>query len=136
MLFTLNEIPTKLDVVVWFFVKSIVCHSEERTLDSSHEGASSSYWLTWVKCSGWFHIEMIFDKLNEGRYSRSSSHKFDAVKIDFFLCNDIFHFIETFYNCVEDRLTQFFELLSLHIVMKIVFFHEILDIKIVFNITR
>ena len=130
-----DEVPAELDTIVHFFVQGIVSNSEERTLDSGHKSTSSSNWLTGAESSWRFYTKALFNDMNKGRYSGSSSNKFDTVQVDFLLLDSILHSLHNFSNGGEDGLTDLLELLSFHVVPEIFLFHEIFDVELVLSDT-
>lgn len=56
------------------------------------------------------------------------------MHVDLLLAYDVLHLVQDLRNGCEDRLTDEFELLSLHVVVNIAVLHEALDIEVMFGV--
>ena len=131
----LDKIPVELNAIVDFFVQCVFLDLEQGTFDGSLKGTTSGDWFAGVESSWWLNLEHFLDRVNEKGNSGSTSNHFNAVKLNILGFQFVSNLTQNFLNFVENRLADLFELFSLHGVVNIIFFHQVFDVEIVFQIT-
>jgi len=130
-----DEIPVELYTIVNFFVQCVFLNSEERTLDGCLKSASSGNRFTRVQCSGRFGLEDFLDRLEEKWDSGSTSNQLDTMKLNVFCLKLLSNFSKDSLNFCKNRFCDFFELLSGHGVVEVIFLHNVLYAEVVLNVS-
>lgn len=129
-----NKVPVEFNTVVNSFVQCVLLDLEQWALNGSLKGATSGNWLARIEGSWWLNLEYFLDRLDKKWDSGSTTDHFDAVKVNVLGFEFIFNFGQDSLDFVKNRLANLFELVSGHGVVKIVFFHQVLNAQIMFQI--
>lgn len=117
-----------------------VGHINKPNVNGSIDWSSSGHGFTWVQCLGRLDVEDVRNNFLNHRDTRTTTNELNINILNTFWVhlnfgfNSAFYIIQSCCHLAQNRHDNIFEFFSFHIVIKVLFVHNVLNVQMMFDI--